>query len=664
MTDEKDLTACLEELFSEREKVSLELSALASKKAELDREIEILKRKMRPEEVSLRKVAQAEEKLSTITPPPREESQEISESFFAQNLIGKIGVIILVIGLIAFVKYLFDRNLFSTGVKVFLGYVLSIVSVFFSYKNKEKRKVLSSILFTGAVGFSYALTFVSQHYFEIFSSSQSLFIAGLIALFVSAVGYYYSVVLFGFSLPLIFFAPIGAAFYLTETNFWIWTGFVFLLSVFALAVSLLKKNSFPAVMAWIITNYFLIFAAFDAPDMMKNIIVFYLFFALFLTFSTLWGAKKMLALNLLNTLITIFWVCLNTDTALKSGLYLMIIPSCYVLAVFLCHSVKYNYLYFIVFTFNLAAFLILKDYVKHLILLIFAVEAYTFNYLSQKKQNRFYENFSFCILILSFLSAILLLGVTDRWNFRFVINSFFIVMLIASAMNFFLYYDYKNEIYAKTAFYFGVFLLILAINHNFFYNSNDDGILEISVSMIYFSSCLLFLKKIKFYDSFKIPLLALLIVLEFIFICLRSECVCARAVEIFSIAVFLLSFVVSLKIPLKKEYNVLTEFVLSLILLFFILNEFMVRFKGLEIKSLLVSLFAAVYAAVLFVVGFKLKKKHLRYASIAIFVITALKIVLCDAWEQSLALKSVIFLTEGGIFLLISYLYSKFFKDK
>jgi predicted membrane protein len=121
---------------------------------------------------------------------------------------------------------------------------------------------------------------------------------------------------------------------------------------------------------------------------------------------------------------------------------------------------------------------------------------------------------------------------------------------------------------------------------------------------------------------------------------------------------------VSLKIPLKKEYNVLTEFVLSLILLFFILNEFMVRFKGLEIKSLLVSLFAAVYAAVLFVVGFKLKKKHLRYASIAIFVITALKIVLCDAWEQSLALKSVIFLTEGGIFLLISYLYSKFFKDK
>ena len=188
MTDEKDLTACLKELLSEREKVSLELSALASKRIELDKEIEILKRKMRSEEVPLRKVSQTEENSTTKTPPPREATQEISERFLAQNLIGKIGVIILVIGLIAFVKYLFDRNLFSTGVKVFLGYVLSVVSVFFSYKNKEKRKVLSSILFTGAVGFSYALTFVSQHYFEIFSSSQSLFIAGLMSVILKSAG--------------------------------------------------------------------------------------------------------------------------------------------------------------------------------------------------------------------------------------------------------------------------------------------------------------------------------------------------------------------------------------------------------------------------------------------------------------------------------------------
>ena len=139
-------------------------------------------------------------------------------------------------------------------------------------------------------------------------------------------------------------------------------------------------------------------------------------------------------------------------------------------------------------------------------------------------------------------------------------------------------------------------------------------------------------------------------------------------VEIFSFLAFLFSFAVCVKTPVEGYsggYNAFKEVVLGgIVLFFFILNEFIIRFPNYEIKPLLISLISAVYAAALFVVGFRLKKKHLRYTSVFILVVTALKIVLYDTWENSLALKSVIFISEGVIFLLISYLYSKFFKDK
>ena len=82
-------------------------------------------------------------RIACLTPPPPKRRVQTSESFVGENILGKIGIIIIVIGLIALLKYLFDKGLLSTFGKVAAGYIMSATAVFFAWRNKEKRKMLA-----------------------------------------------------------------------------------------------------------------------------------------------------------------------------------------------------------------------------------------------------------------------------------------------------------------------------------------------------------------------------------------------------------------------------------------------------------------------------------------------------------------------------------------
>lgn len=72
------------------------------------------------------------------------------------------------------------------------------------------------------------------------------------------------------------------------------------------------------------------------------------------------------------------------------------------------------------------------------------------------------------------------------------------------------------------------------------------------------------------------------------------------------------------------------------------------------------SIFWGVYALLLVILGFVQKKKHLRFAAIALFAATLFKLFFYDLENASTIAKTVIFISLGILLLIISFLYNKY----
>ena len=526
------------------------------------KELETLLAQKRKKEEELREInlkeKQLRDKISEIKyglPPQRKQN---SERLFGEMIVGKIGIIIMVIGFVVLIKYLFDRGLFSTEAKITFGYVLSILSVYFAYYFREKRKVLSSILFVGATLFAYMLTIVCRYYFDVFSQLTTLIVLVSISVFSCVVGFFKNNTLFAFSILAVFFSPIFSNYNLFDNNFWQWTFFTIFLIVVSCVVALIKQSSVLIYAAFSLEIIFSLMVFLDAPDSGTKFIVFLLFF-LILFFSELYIKQENSKVNsiVFQLLLTFFAIiCFNLclDMPYKA-LSILILTACFVVA-FLVLNLGFKYLYFAIATFSLSAFMLIAYYQRSNVLIVWfmVLETLFFTVLYSQIKIERYENLLFILFLSSvFLSVI----VFDSYqqNSRPFLNLNFFSLLLLSLLGFVLKFRFHNVSYIKTA--------------------------EIST---------------------------------FVFLILAVE--------------------------LELYFSV-----------------------GVE-SDLFFSLLAAVFALGIFVYGIKTKKQHLRYLGMILAVLTAVKIIVYDIWEQSLALKAVAFIIEGGIFLLISHLCSSFFKKK
>lgn len=529
MTDLEILITELREVLDAKQKAETELAVLRDRETELRR------------------------RISAFQPaaPVREEKNK--EKLLGENIFGKIGIIITVIGLIALLKYLFDRGLFSTEAKIAGGYLISAAAVYFAYFFRKKRKVLASVLFTGAISFSYSLTFVCLHYFEVFNGLCTLIISLLIAVFSCVVGYLKNNVLFGFSVVIVFLAPALSGYYLTGGNFGQWTAFVLFLDLASCGVSYLKQNRVGINAAFFTTVLFVAEVFLDTPESGKNFVLFLTFFVIFFIGDLLLKNRQSTFFNIINTLFTVLFFAVIGTGEHHGAYYDFVISACFLAAALLLKN-SYKWLYFAVFTFDFALFLILKDFhFVHLTLLVFAFEALLFLGVFKKNNADFFEKMSFNLLVASVLSVVLVLDFYYDGKYRPFFNSAFLSLIILAVLCVLFYKNYSRERFSSYSEVF-VFLVIIVA----------------------------FELETAFYPEFSHPLL--------------------------------------------------------------------------------LSLLAAVYALGVFVFGAKKDSPLLRRFAIVLAIMTAVKIILCDVSENSLALKAAVFITEGGIFLLFSYLYSKYFK--
>ncbi len=91
--------------------------------------------------------------------------QLTSEDFIGGNLISKIGVLILIIGLGIFVKYAIDENLISPLGRLLLAYGAGAALIGLSYWLKPKYKSYSAVLLSGGVATLYFTTFIGNTIF-------------------------------------------------------------------------------------------------------------------------------------------------------------------------------------------------------------------------------------------------------------------------------------------------------------------------------------------------------------------------------------------------------------------------------------------------------------------------------------------------------------------
>ncbi|MFD2565442.1 DUF2339 domain-containing protein [Aquimarina rubra] len=109
---------------------------------------------------------------------PKEKSN--LEKFIGENLISKIGVIILIIGVGIGAKYSIDNDLISPLTRIILGYLTGIGLIAVGMKLKKKYENFSAVLVSGAMAILYFITFLAYSLYDLF---PQLFAFGLMVLF-------------------------------------------------------------------------------------------------------------------------------------------------------------------------------------------------------------------------------------------------------------------------------------------------------------------------------------------------------------------------------------------------------------------------------------------------------------------------------------------------
>lgn len=83
------------------------------------------------------------------------------EKFIGENLINKIGILILIIGVFIGAKLAIDKGLISPLTRIILGYLVGVGLMAFAIKLKAKYESFSAVLLSGSIAIMYFITYAA-----------------------------------------------------------------------------------------------------------------------------------------------------------------------------------------------------------------------------------------------------------------------------------------------------------------------------------------------------------------------------------------------------------------------------------------------------------------------------------------------------------------------
>ncbi len=113
------------------------------------------------------------------------------EKFIGENLISKIGIAVLIIGVGIGTKYAIDNDLISPLVRIILGYLVGFILTFFALRLKKRYFNFSAVLFSGAMAIHYFITYAAYTYYGFYPNALAFSLMVLITVLTVGLALYY-----------------------------------------------------------------------------------------------------------------------------------------------------------------------------------------------------------------------------------------------------------------------------------------------------------------------------------------------------------------------------------------------------------------------------------------------------------------------------------------
>lgn len=113
------------------------------------------------------------------------------EKFIGENLFGKVGILVLVIGVGFFVKYAIDKDWINETMRTIMGFVIGSVLLIIAERLRDKYRAFSSLLTGGAFAVFYLTVTIAFHYYHLFSQTSAFLILVFLTLCMSVLAVLY-----------------------------------------------------------------------------------------------------------------------------------------------------------------------------------------------------------------------------------------------------------------------------------------------------------------------------------------------------------------------------------------------------------------------------------------------------------------------------------------
>lgn len=195
----------------------------------------------------------------TVTLPERKswwenfkEQNPDLERFIGENLINKLGILILVLGISYFVKFAIDKDWIGEPARVGIGILAGGIVMLVAHKLRLNYKPFSSVLVAGAISIFYFTIVVAFHDYHLFSQT----VAFIIMVFITAFSAFISVSYDRMELAALTLIGGFAAPFMVSTgsgNYLVLFSYITILNVGILLIAYYKKWGFINLLSYIFT---------------------------------------------------------------------------------------------------------------------------------------------------------------------------------------------------------------------------------------------------------------------------------------------------------------------------------------------------------------------------------------------------------------------------
>lgn len=197
------------------------------------------------------KVYIPEEPSKTFWENFRENNPDL-EKFIGENLINKIGILILVLGISYFVKYAIDKDWINEPARVGIGVLSGALIMGIAHQLRQKYAAFSSVFVAGAIAVFYFTIGIAFHSYHLFSQTVAFVIMVLITAFSSLVSLSYNrkelavlSLIGGFAVP--FMVSTG------QGNYVVLFTYILILNIGILALAYHKKWGIINIVSYVFT---------------------------------------------------------------------------------------------------------------------------------------------------------------------------------------------------------------------------------------------------------------------------------------------------------------------------------------------------------------------------------------------------------------------------